>query len=94
MLTEQEAGQSSRDPHTPEHFPNDVSADELTTNVVPPDTEVLKAARRLRNTKHAERRQHLTVNLPIRNLNDTLAAVAQHPHDTPEAYIASLNVIG
>ena len=68
VLTEQEAGQPSRDPHTPEHFPNDVSADELTADMVPPETEAQKAARRLRNTKRAERRQHLKVNLPIRNL--------------------------
>jgi hypothetical protein len=68
----------------PDQYFDDISEDELSTNVPADETNDDKSARRERNRKQNERRRRLRETLPIQNLTETLDQVANRVHTTPE----------
>jgi hypothetical protein len=77
----------------PDHFLEDISADELSTNAPADETNDEKNARRERNRKCNEWRRRLHESLPIRNLTEALNQVKSRVHTTPEKCFMSITTI-
>jgi hypothetical protein len=77
----------------PDHYFDDISADDLSANAPSDETNNDKNARRERNRKRNERRRRLREFLPIRNLAEALNQVANRVHTTPEQCLMSISTI-
>jgi hypothetical protein len=88
------AGETPGPPGTrPDHYFEDISADELSTNAPADETNDDKNARRERNMKHNEWCRRLRESLPVRNLIEALDQVANWVHTTPEQCLMSISTI-
>jgi hypothetical protein len=90
MTTNETPGPSGTQP---DHFLEDISADELSVNAPADETNDDKNARRERNRKHNERRRRLRESLPIQNLTAVLNQVESRVHTTPEQCLMSITMI-
>lgn len=81
-----------RNPHN-ERFPEDVSNDEVTTEVVGEEKPAARTDRRARNARRAERRRRLREALPVLNLDAAFEVVRSREHNSPLACIASVDVL-
>jgi hypothetical protein len=90
MTTNETPGPSGTQPN---HFLEDISADELSVNAPADETNDDKNARRERNRKHNERRRRLRESLPIQNLTTVLNQVESRVHTTPEQCLMSITTI-
>jgi hypothetical protein len=81
MTTNETTGPSGT---RPDHYLEDISVDELSTNAPVDETSDDKNARRERNRKRNEWRRRLHESLPIRNLTKALNQVKSRVHTTPE----------
>jgi hypothetical protein len=77
----------------PDHYLEDISADELSANAPADETSDDKNSRRERNMKRNERRRRLRESLPIRNLTEALNQVKSWVHTTPEQCLMSITTI-
>jgi hypothetical protein len=77
----------------PDHYFEDISADELSANAPADETNDDKNARRERNRKRNERRRRLRENLHIRNLTEALNKVESRVHTTLEQCLMSITKI-
>jgi hypothetical protein len=77
----------------PDHFLEDISADELSANTPADKTNDDKNARRECNRKRNERCRRLRESLPIRNLTEVLNQGESRVHTTPEQCLMSITKI-
>jgi hypothetical protein len=77
----------------PDRYLEDISADELSTNVPADETDANRDARHERNRKQNEWRRRLRESLPIRNLAEALDQVESRVHTTPEQCLMSITTI-
>jgi hypothetical protein len=90
MTTNETPGPSGTQP---DHFLEDISADELSANAPANETNDDRNARRERNRKRNERRWRLRESLPIRNLTEALNQVESRVHTTHEQCLMSITTI-
>jgi hypothetical protein len=90
MTTNETSGPSGTQP---DHFLEDISADELSTNAPTDETNDDRNARRECNRKRNERRRRLCESLPIWNLTEALNQVESRVHTTPEQCLMSITTI-
>jgi hypothetical protein len=90
MTTNETPGPSGTQP---DHFLEDISADELSANAPADETNDDRNARRERNMKRNERCRRLRESLPIRNLTEALNQVESQVHTTPEQCLMSITTI-
>jgi hypothetical protein len=88
------AGETPRPSGTrPDWYFEDISANELSANAPPDETNDNKNTRHERNRKRNERRRRLRESLPIRNLTEALDQVESRVHTTPEQCLMSITTI-
>jgi hypothetical protein len=90
MTTNETSGPSGTQP---DHFLEDISADELSANTPADETNDDKNTRHERNRKRNEWRRRLRESLPIRNLTEALNQVESRVHTTPEQCLMSITTI-
>jgi hypothetical protein len=76
-----------------DHYLEDISADELSTNAPTEETSDDKNTRCEHNKEHNERRRCLRESLPIRNLTKVFNQVKSRVHTTPKQCLMSITTI-